>query len=348
MRGPRWLKPWLVLFFLSPVIGELLSGSSPPAEFFQPFSLLILSALYGSGAVLTRELVVRWGKGWRSLLALGAAYGIVEEGLMVKSFFDPNWMDLGPLGEYGRAAGVNWIWSLDLTIYHAVFSITIPVILAQLLFPQQRKKAWVGDRGRRTLAILLASDVAFGFFLLTPYRPPAVPYLLAAGLALALVALARRLPEPTDTEDAGARAGARPLIFLASGFAATVGFFVLAWAAPNTSISAAVLFLLTLAYCAAIWRGIAWLAHGQPLPDRQRLALASGALGFFVLLAPLQDMDPTRADNTAGMGIVGLVAALFLVWLERRVRGRARQVAQAAAGPIPGSGTAGAMGSKAG
>jgi hypothetical protein len=91
------------------MIGELLSGSAPPVEFSGPFVLLVLSALYGSGAILVRELRLRWGKGWPTVFALGAAYGIVEEGLMVKSFFDPNWMDLGLLGSYGRWAGVNWV-----------------------------------------------------------------------------------------------------------------------------------------------------------------------------------------------------------------------------------------------
>jgi hypothetical protein len=116
-----------VLFFLSPITAELLTGSAPPAEFFNPFSLLVLTALYGSGAILVRELALRWRKGWPTILILGAAYGIVEEGLMVKSFFDPQWVDLGPLGVYGRWAEVNWVWSLGLTLFHAVWSIGIPI-----------------------------------------------------------------------------------------------------------------------------------------------------------------------------------------------------------------------------
>ena len=101
------IPPALVLYLLSPVIGELLSGSAPPVEFFNPFGLIILPALYGSGALLVREITLRWQKRWPTILMLGLAYGIVEEGLMVKSFFDPNWMDLGLLGVYGRWAGVN-------------------------------------------------------------------------------------------------------------------------------------------------------------------------------------------------------------------------------------------------
>ncbi|MCD6244170.1 MAG: hypothetical protein J7J65_02910 [Candidatus Korarchaeota archaeon] len=52
-----------------------------------------------------------------------AAYGIVEEGVMTRSFFCPTWPDLGILAEYGRWIGVNWVWAIQLTIFHAVFSI---------------------------------------------------------------------------------------------------------------------------------------------------------------------------------------------------------------------------------
>ena len=122
------LSPALVLLFLSPMIAELLSGSAPPAEFFNPVGFALLTVLYGGGAILARELMHRWGKGWLTLLVLGAAYGIAEEGLMCKSFFDPNWQDVGILGSYGRWVGVNWVWSLQLTIFHAAFSIAIPVL----------------------------------------------------------------------------------------------------------------------------------------------------------------------------------------------------------------------------
>ena len=50
---------------------------------------ILLASLYGSGALLIRELKVRWRKGYVSMFLLGTAYGIIEEGLMVKSFFDP-------------------------------------------------------------------------------------------------------------------------------------------------------------------------------------------------------------------------------------------------------------------
>ena len=74
---------------------RLLSGSAPPLEFFNPFGLSVLPAIYGSGVILARELALCWEKRWSITLVLGLAYGIVEEGLMVMSFFDPGWPDLG-------------------------------------------------------------------------------------------------------------------------------------------------------------------------------------------------------------------------------------------------------------
>jgi len=43
---------------------------------------------------------------------------------------------------------------------------------------------------------------------------------------------------------------------------------------------------------------------------------------FFVLLAPLQELDPKRADNPAGMTLVGLATLAFLFGLWRWVRQR--------------------------
>ncbi len=316
---PRRRGIWsaLILFFLSPMIGELLSGSAPPVEFFNPFALLVLSALYGSGAVLVRELRVRWNKGWPTIFALGGAYAVVEEGLMVKSFFDPNWMDLGLLGSYGRWAGVNWVWSMELTIYHAVFSIAIPIFLVELLFPARRSERWVGRWGMIGLSLLLLADVLLGFFLLTPYRPPVVPYLLAIVTTIVLVLIARRLPKRWGEVHPGR--APKQIWFVLVGFGATLAFFFIHWALPEfavpvpiTTLSAVTLILLV------IW-GVGRLSHGGVWTDQHRLALVGGALMFFVLLAPLQELDTSRADNPAGMTVVGLSVLVFLVWLWWRV-----------------------------
>lgn len=151
---PIW--PTLTLLLLAPMTGEILSSSLPPLEFFQFPTMLLQMMLYGCGALLIRELKVRKNLGWLAVFLLGLAYGIYEEGAVVRSFFDPNWMDLGFFGTYGRWLGVNWIWTINLCIFHAVVSIITPLMILDLLFPGYRRKSLIGKGS------LIASLVSFG------------------------------------------------------------------------------------------------------------------------------------------------------------------------------------------
>jgi hypothetical protein len=315
------IPPALVLFFLAPAIGELLSGSSPPLEFFKPFSLFLLSALYGGGALLARELALRWGKRWPTILALGLAYGIIEEGLMVKSFFDPAWMDLGLLGVYGRWAGVNWVWTVMLTLYHAVVSIAIPIMLVELIYPRERDTPWLGRGGMRVVTILLAVDVLFGFTLLTPYRPPLVPY-LASGLAVfALYRLARMLPLTWSEQ----RSDPWGIFWLGlAGFLGTAALFFGGWALPALDFPAPLTIVFMLAAAFGFCRLIRWASGEGAWDDRGRWALVSGSLSVFILLALIAENDPGRVDDPSGMGMIGLIAALAVIYLGIRIRKRLR------------------------
>ncbi len=330
----RRVNPAVMLFFLSPMLAELLTGSAPPAEFFNPVLFLVLCALYGSGAVLVRELVVRWNKGWPSILVLGMAYGIVEEGLMVKSFFDPSWPDLGVMSVVGRWGGVNVLWSVALTMFHAVWSISIPILIVEALYPERAGLAWVRNRTLGWLTALLAADVAFGFLLLTPYRPPTLPYLLACAAVAALTAWARRLPaswvsqSPPEPEPAERRA----MRAWMTGFAGTLAFFFLTWVLPSTGVPA----LLNLALIGAL-AVLALVAFRRVLASarwgtERAVAACAGALTFFVVLAPLQQLDATRPDNTSGMALVGLAGVAFLAWVWKRVTGSRSATALGAEG----------------
>ena len=316
----RLLTPALALFLLSPTIGELLSSSSPPAEFFQPFTFLLLASLYGSGALIARELSHRWNRGWPSVLLLGAAYGIVEEGLAVKSFFDPNWMDLGPLGVYGRWAGVNWVWSVGLTIYHAVFSIGVPILLVGLLFPAQRDRPWLSRNGFRWIVGLFVAVTVFINLALTPYRPSAVAHLVSAAGVVAMGIWARSAGSPQPAAKLPVLGS--PLRIGLAGLAATVGLFFLLWFLPNTPIPAIVWIALTLIYVAWLWTRFGRRTTHPGWSPSHALAMAGGALTFFVLLSPVVEFDPNRLDNTQGAMLVGLATAISLVWGAWRLRRR--------------------------
>jgi len=234
----RRISPAVVLFALAPAVGELLSGSSPPVESFNPFTFFLLAALYGGGAILVRELVFKWRKGWLSLFVLGAVYGIVEEGLMCKSFFAPNWHDLGPLGTYGRWAGVNRVWAQGLTVYHATFSIAIPILLVELAFPTERRRSWVSDEWLKIVGLLFALDIVLGFCCFpkpeTPYYPSPLHVAGTVLVVVALVWLAKVLP-PTLPIPLLSQVPSEKK-FAALGFTSTVAFFVVFWGLPDTNL----------------------------------------------------------------------------------------------------------------
>jgi hypothetical protein len=314
------IPPALALFLLSPAIGELLSGSSPPLEFFNPFSFLLLASLYGSGAVLIRELKTHWHRDYRGLLLLGAAYGILEEGLMVKSFFDPNWMDLGILGSFGRWMDVNWVWAEMLIIYHAVFSITIPIILIELAYPEKKDYRWISKRWFALLVLVLATVTGIGYFFLTQYRPPMPQYLLAALAMTLFIYAAYKLP-PKKTDTSITKTGSARRLFIISG-AASFAFFLLFYSGPYIISNPIIIMLFGTVFI--LWA--AWYVNRfewkHPQSAMNRLSIASGGLAFMIFLAFLMEFR-----GITGMSVVSLSAVVLLLLLRRKIkRTRARAI----------------------
>ena len=165
-RVAAYLKahPVIALLILTPGIPEYLSSSSPinaivlnPPQFV--FQLLANLGLYGSGALLIHDAGSRWKKGWATILLLGAAYGILEEGVALSTLFDPNAGPVGALGSYGHWTGVNWIWTAGIVPFHAIFSISIPILLLGMAIPETRLNPLLTKRGTITALLVLSFDV---------------------------------------------------------------------------------------------------------------------------------------------------------------------------------------------
>jgi hypothetical protein len=187
------IKPIFVLFILSPLIAELLFGSTPASRSFQ---LIFEAFFYGSAVLLIREFARRYNLGWISIIVLGIAFGIIEECLLLQSAFNPNF--LGNDLSYGRALGVNWVWVQYIIGYHAIWSITIPILITELIFSGKSSKPWLSKTGIGIMAIIyLLSCAAFysTFIKITGFTTTFVHYSIAGIMALVLIILAQNLPK---------------------------------------------------------------------------------------------------------------------------------------------------------
>src|SRR4051794_2880784 len=138
----RRYAPVLTLVVLSTFIGEVLFGATPISRLG---GLVVVTPLYGGGAVLIRELARRRSLGWGRIALLAAAHAIIEEGLALQSMFNPHMFNAGLLG--GTVLGINLVW-IEWTVgYHIVWSIGIPILLTELLFPARRSEPWLGRTG---------------------------------------------------------------------------------------------------------------------------------------------------------------------------------------------------------
>lgn len=316
-------SPAVVLLLLSPMVAELLSASNPPLAFFFPPSFIFLVVLYGGGANIVRELTHRWGMGWPTVFVLGVAYAIVEEGLGLKAFFDPGQFGIPALRTYGRFAGVESVTTLWLFLYHSIVSIGIPILLVELMFPDRRSQSWLSKRAFNTLGLLLPADVAFGYFVVNPYKPPPVPFLLAVVVMVGLYALAPRMPRSLFVP--GRYKVTRARWFGLVGFVAAVMFFlILAETFPNAGVPPLVTAVSLVALPIALIGVVRRMGAGS-WSDIHRLALAAGVLAVLVLLTPLQELG-----GALGMSVVGLAAAVFLVRLIVRTRCLGEQRTKAA------------------
>jgi hypothetical protein len=308
----RERKGLLTLLFLSPLLAELVSGSSPPLEFFNPVLLPAQLALYGCGALLIRDAVIRWDKGWATLLLLGAAYGVYEEGLALKSWFDPNWNDLGTMAAYGRVAGMNWIWAETLTIFHAVVSIAIPIFLLGVLYPDLKGKRLLTPRGTKWALVAFAA-VGLIFVLGLPYWG-GPEHLIAVFCAGFFVYVARIAPK----DFLSARAVVRPRRvwpFALFGFLWMLGNFLV----PGMASSEGVYFGFTIFIVGAVAAACLFILSGALHPasaERCLFAFFGGVIGMVILLGFFY--GSANPGVAFGEPVASVAAAVWFIWLYRR------------------------------
>lgn len=340
-RGRTWPAA-LALAFISPGIAEMLSGSTPPLRFVQPFALIVLPSFYGVWALLIREIVVRRGLSWGNVLLMGAAFGIFQEALVVQTWF--NFKAPGSPahsnGSYGVAFGTAWNWGLNLTIYHAFISITVPLILVGLLFPRLAPLPWLGRKSIIALTIwmllisgLLTIGVAFHQSGGAGYAgPPLVPYLLAAELTIFAMLLGAFVRFPVPPPARRKRRAPRPLTVALTIFGLitlmSLGTMAILPGSRLPAIFGAEVSAGIFAF--ALWRVRSWSARSG-WGDRHWLGVVTGVVLYFALLwGPLVEFTAHLPDQQ-GLVLAGLLALAALLLFDQRLKRRAARAATAPA-----------------
>ena len=217
--------PVFVLFILSPLIAEVLLGATPLTHIG---GLAVVAPFYGCGVLLIRELVRRRTTSWWPIVLFGFAYVLVEEGLTLQTLFNPDFVNAAQLG--GRWLGVNFVltqWEIG---YHVVWSICIPILITDLLFPTRRSQRWLGRLGVIVCAIVyvlaaLVLGATFRKIIMPGFRAPFPHLLITAGLALTFAISALTWPRAEIPTSGVQRPKPRPTApwwF--------VGIFATAWA----------------------------------------------------------------------------------------------------------------------
>lgn len=274
----RWKRcaPALLLALLAPLVAEYLSGSMAMAQ----ISILPIEVLlYGTGAVLIRETARRARRGYATIMVLALGYGLLEEGILDQTLFNPHFNGLDLL-RYGfvPAIGLAIPWTLYVLAIHVIWSIAVPIALAEALSPQPQAP-WLRVPGLAVTAGLyflgcwtvFALSVKQQHFMANPAQMMASGAAVAACVVLAFVMPSRR---KMADEKALPPWGVATLSFLASSaFVLLYGqgetMLRLPW--YGTAVGMATLILAALGLGFRAVRRTQW-------SDRHRLAMAGGAL----------------------------------------------------------------------
>lgn len=338
----RRAAPVLTLFLMPAIVAELLYGSTPITN---PTPLVPEILVYGSAALLIRELVRRRGSSWVAIVLLGMAFAVAEECVILQTSLLPGLFGMDPQHVYGRALGVNWVYLLFLVGYETVWAIVLPIQLVEVIFPDRRDDTWLDGRGLALATTLFVIGSAAAWYSWTHnalqrfpaaqgYRAPVLTVAVALATVAVLMALALVPRWSVRAPRVAARRALRPWLLAMTAFLLGLVWLVLTVTALGVapSLNPVIPILVALAWAGGTCVLVRRWARASDWRDGHRLALAFGALvasmleGFLVV-GPLG--GPVAAVGKLVLNLVGLALLLALAWQTRR---RSRTAVEAASG----------------
>ncbi|MDT7658094.1 MAG: hypothetical protein QOF38_2809 [Pseudonocardiales bacterium] len=318
---PRTGREITCLIVLTPLIAELAWGST---RFSEAWALPLFGPAYAGAALLIRETVRRRGLGWGSVLLFGTAYGLAEEGLALQSLTSTGMYPVA--GWAPRVAGINTAYTLMVLPYHAVFSIALPILMVDLLFPRHRSSPYLRTRGLICSALALILGLCL-MRLVAAFNDPGyqvpLPYAAAiVGLIAGCVGLALRRPAPSAAPTR--RTLPTPAVIALCAGAAVALYLGLLIPMPGATHSAYTeghqqwLPLLAVpAAAAAATLAVRPFARVD-WTNAQRAALLGGALVAHTAIGLLT--YPHTTTDRVGLAALGLLEAATAVLLVRQNR----------------------------
>ena len=222
-RRPRNRRAALLLAVLAPVVAELSLGSVPLRLVWVVVPLYV--PIYGAGALFIREVVRRTGGGVANLLLMGVAYGLVEEGLALQSLTSPH--IYGAAEWAPRLFGLNTAYTELNLVYHAVFSVTIPVLLVERAYG---RTPYLRRGGVVAAGVIALSGAALVRVSIAPAEDPGytmpvlATVLIVAAIALLVVVGLRFRLRPAEPVEPP-----RPLVVAAVTGGVAFAFLALLW-----------------------------------------------------------------------------------------------------------------------
>ena len=306
----------LFLLFVSPMMAEMLSGTNPPLKFFNPFFFSLSVLLYGCGTILIREAKGRWHLQW-SVIFLAVAYGIVEEGLMMKTFFNPEWKGLGVSSGYGMYLGIQWPWAIGLTFYHATVSTLIPIAVAEYLWPDFKNKPLLKKWGILLSSAGISFATLFGMIFFgtqqggkqVPFYPKPLLMISAFAAVVLLIWLANKF---SKSRISTLRMPLfPPVVFGILGFFAMAFIFIVPRKMAKGGAPAPSTLTAQLIFIALVILFVVFEIYHKRAARRHTVSLIFGVIFFWILLTPLHQFF----RHASGMLIVGIVSlVLLLAW----------------------------------
>jgi hypothetical protein len=298
------------LLLLATVLAEALTGSTPLPKLVEPETFVFVLGNYGACALLIWEATVRWNKGWASMLLLGAAFGVESEGLGAKTLIDPTGSVLGSTQIYSHWLGVNWVPFVYLTLFHAVFSMGVPIVLVQLLAPRTRGKRLVGDAGLALATVVFGADSLFLIAVAGPHYFPPLPLVFLAGVCIVYVVAAYLVPRDLLVSRSD-RPDRRERFYWGIGAGFFAGFFFLSTLGPHLwpAVVTVVLFLGLGAFCLRLVQEHAGSSHNE-------VAKIGVVLGLVSVLTPMDILLEIGGD-TGVLAVTALTLGL-LFWLRQK------------------------------